>query len=284
MKFLALFLAALSAIQPAWTQTKPNDRQATAEAQPALRVQVVDNPGPSLPNSTALKGYAIQVTDSSGAPMADAAVAMRLPDEGATGHFDGGLRAWVAYTDAAGLARFPVIQWEGSVGLVELRVTAAKGSTHAGLIIQEQVGTEKLASVLIPSAPEAKAPKIALPMAPAISVETPQPAPALADTLPMPTLSSTSRSGATVPLKPDLAATAQTHASTPEPAVTITNSGTGAGSQGSNRKKWIVIAAIGAAAGLGGFLALSGHGAGGSKTASSGVTFGTPTYPTTVSH
>ena len=258
MRFLALFLAALSAVRPAWTQTKPNDRQPSADPQPALRVQVVDDPGPSLPNSTALKGYAIQVSDPSGAPVADAAVAMRLPDEGATGHFDGGLRAWVAYTDAAGLARFPVIQWEGSVGVAELRVTAAKGSAHAGLIIQEQVGSEKLASVLIPPAPEAKAPKIALPTAPEISVETPQPNPALADTLPMPTFRNIS--GATVPLKPDLVATAQTHASTPEPTVTITNSGTGAGSQGSNRKKWLVIAAIGAAAGLGGFLALSGHG------------------------
>jgi len=280
MRFLALFLAALSAVQPAWTQTKPNDRQAAADPQPALRVQVVDDPGPSLPNSTALRGYAIQVTDSSGAPMAEAAVAMRLPDEGATGHFDGGLRAWVAYTDAAGLARFPVIQWEGSVGLAELRVTAAKGSSHAGLVIHEQVGTEKSASVLIPPVPEAKAPKLALPPAPEISVETPQPAPALADTLPMPT----SRSGASLPLKPDLGSTAQTRASTPEPTVSITSSGTGAGSQGSNRKKWIVIAAIGAAAGLGGLLALSGHGGVTSKGASTGVTFGTPTYPTTVSH
>jgi hypothetical protein len=280
MRFLALLLTALVAVHPAWTQTKLNDGQPGTEPQPALRVQVVDNPGPSLPNSTALKGYAIQVTDSSGAPMADAAVAMRLPEEGATGHFDGGLRAWVSYTDTAGLARFPVIQWEGSVGLAELRVTAAKGSAHTGLIIQEQIGTEKLASVLIPQAPEAKAPKIALPPAPEISVETPQPAPALADTLPMPT----SKSGAAVPLKPDLASTAQTHASTPEPTVSITNSGTGAGTQGSSRKKWLVIAAIGAAAGLGGFLALGGHGGTGSKTSSAGVTFGTPTYPTTVSH
>jgi hypothetical protein len=213
--------------------------------------------------------------------MADAAVAMRLPDEGATGHFDGGLRAWVAYTDAAGLARFPVIRWEGSVGMAELRVTAAKGSAHAGLIVPEPVGAQKLANVLVPPAPEAKAPTAALPPAPEIPVETPQPNPALADTLPQPT----SKSGATIPLKPDLASTDQTHASTPEPTVSITNSGTGAGTQGSSRKKWMVIAAIGAAAGLGGFLALSWHGgAAGSKTSTGGVTFGTPTYPTSVSH
>jgi hypothetical protein len=282
MRFLALLLTALTAVDPAWTQTKPNDQNAAAEAQPALRVQVVDDPGPSVPNSTALRGFAIQVTDPSGAPVADAAVALRLPEEGATGHFDGGLRAWVGYTDAAGLARFPVIQWEGSVGLAELRVTAAKGSAHAGFILREQVGADKAASVPAPAA-EVKAAKVALPDAPEVSMETPPASPALDDIVPMPM----SKTGAPVPdptLKPDLSAPTQTHASTPEPKVSITNSGTGAGSQGSSRKKWMVIAAIGAAAGLGGFLALSGHGAAGSKTSASGVTFGTPTYPTTVSH
>jgi hypothetical protein len=257
-----------------------------------LRVRVVDDPEPALPNSVALKGYAIQVTDSAGAPVGDVAVALRLPDEGATGHFGAGhfgtpLRAWVIYTDAAGIARFPVIQWEGSVGLAELRVTAAKGTVHAGLLVEEQVGSGTAASVVPPAVPVAKVatvPKVALPPVPEISLETPKPSQALADTLPMPS----SRTSAKLPKdigKPvgtDSALSAPTLAPTPEPAVSISNSGTGAGSQGSNRKKWLVIAAIGAAAGIGGFLALSGHGGAASKTTSTGVTIGTPTI--SVSH
>ncbi len=281
MRFLAVLLAGLTAVNPVWAQAKASDRQSTADPQPALRVRVVDDPGPPLPNSTSLKGYAIQVTDSSGAPIADAAVALRLPDEGATGHFGEGLRAWVAYTDPAGLARFPVIQWEGSVGLAELRVTAAKGTTHAGLLVQQQVGAEKPAGLVLPAVAAAKVPKATLPPAPEIVVETPQPSPALADTLPMPT----SKSGATIPkdgghtLTPDSTATAQTHASAPEPQVSITSSGTGAGHGG--RKKWLIIAAVGAAAGVGAVLALKGH-SGTAATSSSSVSIGAPTI--SVSH
>jgi len=278
MRFLALVLTALTAVNPVWTQTNGSNRQPDTDPQPGLRVRVVDDPGPARPNSISIKGYAIQVTDSSGAPIEDAAVALRLPDEGATGHFEGGLRAWVAYTGPAGLARFPVIQWEGSMGLVELRVTAAKGAGHAGLLVQEQVA-EKPASVLPPAVSVVNVPKMALPPAPEISVETPQPSQALADTVPMP-ISKSGASGHT--LTPDSAATEQTHASSPEPAVSITNSGTGAGSQGSSRKKWLIIAAIGAAAGAGAFLALAGHGGSPNKASTTGVTIGTPTI--SVSH
>jgi hypothetical protein len=156
------------------------------------------------------------------------------------------------------------------------------------------VGTGKSARVLAPTVtvaevPRAEVPRAELPRAPELSVETPQPSQALADVVPMPVSNGT----ATAPkeiglidrghaLTPDSASTAQTHASSPEPAVSITNSGTGAGSQGGSRKKWMVIAAIGAAAGVGGFLALSGHGGSGSKSSSTGVAIGTPTI--SVSH
>jgi hypothetical protein len=276
MRFLAVVLAALTAVNQVSAQAKASDRQSTADPQPVLRVSVVDDPGPILPNSTSLKGYAIQVTDSSGTPIADAAVALRLPEEGATGHFGEGLRAWVAYTDAAGLARFPVIQWEGSVGLAELRLTAAKGTAHAGLLIPQQVGTEKPPGIVAPAIVMAKVPKAALPPAPEMAVETPQPSPALADTLPPPT----SKSGASGPaLKPDSAATAQTHASAPEPTVSISNSGSGTGH--SSRKKWLIIAAVGAVAGVGAALAFKGR-VSSATPSSNGVSIGTPTI--SVSH
>lgn len=281
MRFLALLLTALTTVNPVWTQTNAIRPSADADRQPALRVRIVDDPGPALPNSTAIKGYAVQITDSSGAPIADAAVALRLPEEGATGHFGSGLRAWVAYTDPAGVARFPVIQWEGSVGAAELRVTAAKGSVHAGLLVQQRVGAQ-LAGIpppIMAKVQEAKVQKAPPPPpAPEIAMEAPQPDAALADTLPMPVV----KSGAAMPKdgghtqKPESVATVQTQ----EPAVSITNSGTGAG-QGGSRKKWLIIAAIGAAAGIGVLLAVHGHGSSG-KATSTGVTIGSPTI--TVSH
>jgi hypothetical protein len=144
------------------------------------------------------------------------------------------------------------------------------------LLVQQQVGTEKPPGILAPAIVTAKVPQAVLPPAPEISLETPQTTQALADTLPLPT----AKSGASGPaLKPDPAATAQTHASAPEPQVSITSSGTGAGHGG--RKKWLIIAAVGAAAGVGAALAFKGR-VSGATTSSSGVSIGTPTI--SVSH
>jgi hypothetical protein len=281
MRFLALLLTAMIAVNPVWAQTKAV-RPQEPDLQSPLRVRLVDDLTSAVPNSTSIKGYAIQVTDSSGAPVGDAAVALRLPEDGATGHFGSGLRAWVVYTDSAGLARFPVIQWEGSVGVAELRVTAAKGSAHAGLLVARRVGAEQAASILPAKVAAASVPRPAPPPTPQIAVGTPQPDTvprALADAVPM----TASKSGAAVSkasghtLKPDsAAATTPTHAATQEPAVSITSAETGAGSI-NNHKKWLVVALIAAAAGVGGVLAVTGHKGSSTASTSSGVSIGTPT-------
>jgi hypothetical protein len=136
MRFLALFLCSLPALQPIWASAEPDPTDGE------LRVHLVDDPGPAQPHSASAKGYIIQITNAAGAPVVGSAVALRLPEDGATGRFANGLRAWVAYSDAAGIVRFPVIQWSATPGPVQIQVTAAKGSTHSGLVIAQRINAD----------------------------------------------------------------------------------------------------------------------------------------------
>jgi hypothetical protein len=238
-------------------------------------MHVVDQPGPALANSTSAKGYIVQVSDSSGIPVAGVAVALRLPEDGPTGRFAGDLRAWVAYTDSAGVARFPAIRWGENPGFVELRATAAKGSVHAGLLIQQQVKADHPAIAVAPVPVPVPVPPP--PAAPRIAELAPQPATVfepMGDIAP-PT---PARSGAAAALKPNPPPPPQA-APTPEKTVSIVNLKTGAGGSGrASNKKWLIIAAVGTGAGVGALLALKGHAGGGAATsATTGISIGTPT-------
>ena len=159
MRFLSLLLCPMLALNPIWAQTNSAGSNQSNPESP-LHVHVVDDPGPAPTQSTSAKGYVMQVTNASGAPVAGAAVALRLPEDGPTGRFTNGLRAWVAYSDPAGIARFPVIEWGESAGRVDIRVTAAKGSYHAGLVIPQQLGAEhpSVSVVSVPMQPPVPAP------------------------------------------------------------------------------------------------------------------------------
>jgi hypothetical protein len=146
MRFLALFLCSITAWQPIWASAEPGPTDVE------LRVHLVDDPGPAQPHSASAKGYVVQITNAVGAPVVGAAVALRLPEYGATGRFANGLRAWVAYSDAAGIARFPVIQWNDTAGPVPIQVTAAKGSTHSGFIIAQRITADN-GSISVVSVP-----------------------------------------------------------------------------------------------------------------------------------
>jgi hypothetical protein len=250
MRFLPILLASLFVLEPIWAQT--NARVPVQTAPPALHLRFLDDARSVPPNSSSVKGFAIQVTDSSGDPVSDAAVAIRLPDQGATGHFPGNLRAWVVYTDSAGVAHFPVIQWEGNVGLAELRASAAKRIAQGELVIQQQVGAEPPGSAPSPAFTRAKGMRPALSPPLNIAVETPEPgtifAP-FADVIPM----AVPTSSATAPdMKP------QTSASDVTPARGNTTAGTGVGPH-SRRNRWLFIAAMCASAGLGAIVALLAH-------------------------
>lgn len=286
MRILSLLLCPLVILNPLWAQSN-----ATASAdptpEPTLHVHVVDDPGQVQTQTTSAKGYVLQVTDFSGAPVAGAAVALRLPEGGPTGLFENGLRAWVAYSDAAGVAHFPVIRWGDHTGPVELRVTVAKGTFHTGLIIPQQIDAGNPVSVSVVSvpirAPSMGSPAVRKPASlapPEVAVNMPQPdqvSQALADVIPAdvtpPNISHSGVSpanGKPRKLTPNLSQPS-------EPAVSVTNYDTGAsGSHDSHKKLWILLA-VGAGAGAGAMMALKGHSSGTSTTSTSGVSVGTPT-------
>src|SRR5437870_2144416 len=57
----------------------------------SLQLRVLDLDGHQTPvNARTTAGFAVQVTDSAGAAVADAALAFRLPDSGPTGTFADG--------------------------------------------------------------------------------------------------------------------------------------------------------------------------------------------------
>jgi hypothetical protein len=299
MRLLSLLLTPLIALHPIWAQTNSSN-PAEWDARSALHVHVVEESGPALAKATSAKGYTVQVTDSSGAPVASAAVAFRLPDDGPSGRLVNGLLAWVSYTDAAGIATFPLIQWGETAGTVEIKVTAAKGSSHTGILIKQQISsaTSPNTTVVEVPVPSAAVSKPAAPQAPKIETETAQSNTVFqpfADVVPpdapktiAPMLSA----------HPDAAPTATAPKSAPhtltpnppsssgasgagagtevEPTVTIVNTKAGTGAGHEFNKKWLILAAVGAAAGVGAMVALHGGGAGGGTTSSSGVSIGGP--------
>jgi hypothetical protein len=113
-----------------------------------LQVHVVEGDGAVYAiGSRATKGVAIQVTDETGRPVDGATISFRLPDNGPTGAFANGSRTEIATTRPDGRASAWGMQWNRSPGLLEIRITAVKGQTRAGI----------LCSQYLTDAPEAKA-------------------------------------------------------------------------------------------------------------------------------
>ena len=101
----------------------------------ALRIRLADAASAVVEANSSQTAYSIVVTDASGLPVSGAAVAIRLPEEGATGFFINGIHSAVAYTDATGIAKFAQVHWNSTVGVASIMVTAVKGDVHAGALI-----------------------------------------------------------------------------------------------------------------------------------------------------
>ena len=155
-------------------------------------------------------------------------------------------------TDSAGVAHFPVIQWEGNVGLAELRASAAKLIAQGELVIQQQVAAEPQGSAPSPALTGAKG------MGPGASTAARHRTGktrardnirAIRRLVPMavPTSSATA---------PDMER--QTSPSGVTLASGNTTQGTGVGPH-SRRNRWLFIAAMCASAGLGAMVALLAH-------------------------
>jgi hypothetical protein len=108
---------------------------AKAQGPAILQIKVVEGEGAVYGvGSRATRGVAIQVTDETGRPVEGASVSFRLPDDGPSGSFATGSKTEIAVTKADGRANAWGMQWNRTAGLVEIRVTAAKGSTRAGIV------------------------------------------------------------------------------------------------------------------------------------------------------
>jgi hypothetical protein len=205
----------------------------------------------------------MEVTDSRGAAVADAAIVLRLPDTDPTGSFADASHAAIAYTDQAGRATLAGIQWASTPGIVAIRATASKGTAHAGILIQE---TLIPATLGVPTHPVQAAPPDALP--PNVS-SLPLPSPPHVGVEPV--------SKTIAPGQPPAAAPSLAQSRPPvtaEPSVSVTS-----GAQGerkhSSKTKWIILAAIAAAAGGAG-VAMSGKKSSSSSSTAPGISIGPP--------
>ena len=103
-----------------------------------LQVRVVEGDGAAYPmGARATRGVTVLVTDETGKPVDGATVSFHLPDEGPTGTFASGSRTEIATTHPDGRATVWGMQWNRTAGSFEIRITAIKGQTRAGTIVQQ---------------------------------------------------------------------------------------------------------------------------------------------------
>jgi hypothetical protein len=211
--------------------------------------------------SRAVQEFLIEVTGSNGAAVPDAAVTFRLPDAEPTGRFADGTHAAVAYTDQTGRARIDGIRWNAAPGTVAIRVTATKGTAHAGILIQQTLAPIGMAALPDPvsQTPTSVAPPTTtpLPLAPPIDTQL------LAKAIPPGQLAT-----AAPPID------ARPRLQNPEPAVSVTSASPGE-SKHSSKTKWIILAAV-AAAGAGAGVAMMGKKSSASNPTAPGISIGPP--------
>lgn len=203
-----------------------------------------------------LQDMGVQVTDESGGAVADAAVSLRLPDDGATGTLPDGTHSAVAYTDADGHATFPAVRWGALDGDVAVHITATRGALHGTAIAHHVIEAvvakaEKGADQLPASMPAAASAPSARPVQPG----QPETKPVIA--APRPQLA------AEVP---------HVSVSAPTPNDKIRGGG--------SSKKWIWIALVAAGAGAGAAMAMKGKAGSSTSSAPSSpgsISIGSPT-------
>src|SRR4051812_9397724 len=122
----SIFLTAILTFGPlrAQTSTISNAPLSDTSNTQALRLRVVEGESTTASAGPRTLGqFVVEVTDSNGAAVPDAAVTLRLPDVEPTGRFPDGTHAAVAYTNQVGRAKLSAIRWNATPGTLAIRVT-----------------------------------------------------------------------------------------------------------------------------------------------------------------
>jgi hypothetical protein len=273
-RFVSLLLTPILIVGPlsAQTPTVSPALPSNAVRSEALQLRLVEGESTAVPaGSRAVTGFLLEVVDSNGTAVADAALVFRLPDADPTGTFADGSHAAVAYTDTTGRANIAGIQWSATPGVVAIRVTASRGTAHAGILIQQTLAPVSMGAV---------APGVSQMAANALS-----PAAALVS-LPVPPPFDAQALAKLSPPTQSVTVTPRLHASTevqnPEPAVSVTSASPGE-SKHSNKTKWIILlAAVAAGAGVG--VAMMGKKSTASAATVPGISIGPPTVSVGAGH
>ncbi|HZS57216.1 MAG TPA: hypothetical protein VFA65_22630 [Bryobacteraceae bacterium] len=282
---ISVVLSSALTVAPVWAQA-PSTVRVNPTAEPyALQLRVVDNDGlqATLPIGSKQR-VSVEVTDSSGAAVANAAVTCRLPDSGITGTFEDGTHAAVAYTDDHGRATINSIQWGSLPGSVAMRLTATKGTDHMGILVDitltASAGVQQAVNissqrtspanrsqtvVAVPYTVGAQANTQPVVAEPTVSVTKP-----MAKSSPQP--GQTAKQTAAInpapnPLTPGAA----------DPTVSVTHTSAAAAPH-SSHAKWLIVAVVVAAAGAGAAFAMKGKGSSSSTSnTTSTLSIGNPT-------
>ncbi len=100
-----------------------------------MQLKVVEGEGAEYhTGSRATRGLTVLVTDEAGKPVQDAAVSFRLPDSGATGTFNSGLRTEIVKTGPNGRAVVWGMRWSDTPGTVDVHITAVKDQARSGIV------------------------------------------------------------------------------------------------------------------------------------------------------
>jgi hypothetical protein len=112
-----------------------------AQGDPAiLQIRIIEGEGlVYTAGSRATRGITVQVTDETGKPVEGASVSFRLPEDGPSGAFSTGSKSEIATTRPDGRASVWGMQWNRTVGAMEVRITAVKGQARAGTICSSYI-------------------------------------------------------------------------------------------------------------------------------------------------
>lgn len=149
---LAFALSIRLASQPVLGAQTPG---AAAREVTILQIRVVSGEGSIHTAGTRMtQPLSVLISDETGRPVEGATVSFQLPDEGASGLFEGGLRTQIATTGTDGRASTTGIRWGAVTGSAEIRVTAVKAKARAGTLVSVFV-TEPVATAKPAAAPTA---------------------------------------------------------------------------------------------------------------------------------